>query len=94
LFPWIATQPFDCMRTNIIQTSTNTRTTRQIEAFRLIYKTRGFRGFYTGLSMTMLRSVLVNCCVMPTIEISHKFFDFYADDRPKEDMITSINRNI
>jgi len=70
------------MRTVIIKTSTDTRTTRQIEAFREIYKARGFMGFYTGISMTILRGCLVNALVMPTLELSHKFLDKYSVDKP------------
>ncbi len=68
------------MRTVIISTSTNTRTTKQKEAFKFIYQTRGMKGFYAGMSMTILKGFLVNSIVMPTLEISHMLMDQYATE--------------
>jgi len=60
---WIASYPFDVVKTIIQCTTTKSLTMREV--FLSHYRMYGFRYFFKGMSPTLYRSFIVNSITLP-----------------------------
>ena len=71
-FTWAMIYPFDVIKTKIQTTPINTPTekTRMLYITRQIMKQHGWRFFFRGLGVTVMRAFPVNAIIFPTYELT------------------------
>lgn len=67
---WIITLPIDCVKTKIISDTFNTAKHYEgiLDCISKTYRSLGIKGFFSGLSVVLIRACLVNGAVLSTFE--------------------------
>lgn len=75
---WFIVYPIDTMKTIIQTNSVRDKTVSIRDTFQDILNNRGLKGFFTGLTPTIFRSIIANIILLNTNEYSHSVFDKYT----------------
>jgi solute carrier family 25 carnitine/acylcarnitine transporter 20/29 len=78
---WAIVYPFDVIKCNQqIHTNTNIN---MLNMAKLIYKTNGLNGLYSGFSPTMYRAFFANFALMYGVELTNNMFGNHMDKHPE-----------